>query len=142
VVHEEVLILILWIIIIKYSFFRIFYSIIVSFRKALFYFKPVLSVRRNFKCFAGCCWFAKCLSCCSFLVEISLASTGKVIGYVKEGCSLWSSCFEILDEHRNRILTIKGPCIIFDGACCPCNNTFKVLHASERLCDSTLILNN
>lgn len=34
---------------------------------------------------------------------------------------------EILDENRNRILTIKGPCIIFDGACCPCNNTFKVL---------------
>jgi len=40
--------------------------------------------------------------------------------------SFWKPHFDILDEARNPILKIQGPCCIWDGACCSCENNFEV----------------
>ena len=41
--------------------------------------------------------------------------------------SLWMAFYDIQDENKNTILKIRGPCCICDGACCPCDNEFKVI---------------
>jgi hypothetical protein len=40
--------------------------------------------------------------------------------------SAWKGYFDILDERRNAVLKLRGPCCIWDGACCPCENEFQV----------------
>jgi len=85
-----------------------------------------MRVSREFKCCAGCCWCAGCCTGCSheLLVE---APVGNVIGYVKQKGSLWKASYDIMDENRNTVLKIKGPCCICDGPCCPCDNEFQVM---------------
>lgn len=51
--------------------------------KLVLIFKEVLRIIREFKCCAGCCWFAGCCDGCSFEVVIMLPS-GDVMGYVKQ----------------------------------------------------------
>jgi hypothetical protein len=41
--------------------------------------------------------------------------------------SFWKPYYDILDELHEPILKIQGPCCIWDGACCPCDNEFKLL---------------
>ncbi len=40
--------------------------------------------------------------------------------------SAWKGHFDILDEGRNVVLKLAGPCCIWDGLCCPCENEFQV----------------
>ena len=40
--------------------------------------------------------------------------------------SPWKPKFAILDEFREKVLEICGPCCIFDGAGCCCDNNFRV----------------
>jgi hypothetical protein len=41
--------------------------------------------------------------------------------------SKWKDHFDILDENRQPVLRIIGPCMVWDGACCPCDNKFRVM---------------
>ena len=45
---------------------------------------------------------------------------------VNQRFSLWKATYEILDENKEPILKVLGPCCIWDGACCPCDNNFRV----------------
>lgn len=84
-----------------------------------------MRVTREFKCCAGCCWFASCCDCCSYEVKIE-APVGTTIGYVKQTGSFFKPCYKLLDENHEPILGLEGPCCILDGAFCPCDNEFKV----------------
>jgi hypothetical protein len=84
-----------------------------------------MRVTREFKCCAGCCWFASCCQCCSYEVKIE-APVGTTVGYVKQAGSFIKPCFKPLDEKHEALLGLEGPCCILDGALCPCENNFKV----------------
>jgi hypothetical protein len=51
---------------------------------------------------------------------------GKLNYYKTNSGSFWKYHFDVLDEKREAILKIVGPCCIFDGPCCPCDNEFRV----------------
>ncbi|XP_063726963.1 phospholipid scramblase 2-like isoform X2 [Symsagittifera roscoffensis] len=55
--------------------------------------QEVMLIRRQFKCCAGCCWFAAC-SRCTYEVCIE-APPGQVIAYVTQQCSPWPPRFVI-----------------------------------------------
>lgn len=87
--------------------------------------QEVLRISREFKCCAGCCWFAGCCNCCAFEVKIE-TPTGQVMGYVKQKGSFWAPVYHILDANHEPVMMIKGPCCICDGAFCPCENKFNL----------------
>jgi hypothetical protein len=119
-------------------------------------------VSREFKCCAGCCWCAGCCDDCSYEVVVE-SPPGQVIGYVKQRChtiklfisfltliislikflalfflniysgSCWNPYYKVLDENHQQVLKIKGPCCIWDGPCCPCDNEFMVKEKNRRL---------
>ncbi|CAF0881914.1 unnamed protein product [Brachionus calyciflorus] len=89
--------------------------------------QEVLTITREFKCCAGCCWFAGCCSCCAY--EITVQAGGTIIGYIRQKGSFWKAAYDILDETGNTILKIEGPFCILDGPLCPFENDFKVLTA-------------
>ncbi|RNA22416.1 phospholipid scramblase 2-like isoform X1 [Brachionus plicatilis] len=90
--------------------------------------QEVMMITREFKCCAGCCWCAGCCMCCAFEVRVE-APPGNLIGTIKQKGSFWKANYDILDETENVILKIEGPCCIWDGACCQCDNEFKLLTA-------------
>lgn len=45
--------------------------------------QEVLTVHREFKCCAGCCWCAGCCEGCAHEITISSAQ-GEVLGYVRQ----------------------------------------------------------
>lgn len=87
----------------------------------------VIKVSREFKCCAGCCWCAGCLNCCAYLVKIESPQSGEILGYIKQGGSLWKANYKVMDENMATVLEIDGPCCICDGPCCPCDNEFKLM---------------
>ncbi|CAF0933088.1 unnamed protein product [Brachionus calyciflorus] len=90
--------------------------------------QEVMTITREFKCCAGCCWFAGCCTGCAFEVRVE-APPGNLIGTIRQKGSFWKANYDILDERDQTILKIEGPCCIWDGACCPCENEFKLLTA-------------
>lgn len=92
--------------------------------------QEVIRVTRDFKCCAGCCWCAGCCDCCSFELKVE-APVGQVVGYVKQKGSFMRSHYDILDEFHEPVLKITGPFCICDGACCPCDNEFKLMTLDE-----------
>jgi len=75
----------------------------------------VLRATRQFKCCAGCCWFA-CANCCAYEIEVE-APVGQVIGFVRQSCSPWRPRFEVMDVDHQPILKLTGPFCICE---CPC----------------------
>lgn len=92
--------------------------------------QEVMRISREFKCCAGCCWCAGCCNGCAHEVVVE-APVGNVVGYVRQKGSCWIAKYDILDENRECVLKIRGPCCILDGACCPCENEFRVLSRDE-----------
>ncbi|RNA21943.1 phospholipid scramblase 2-like isoform X1 [Brachionus plicatilis] len=88
--------------------------------------QEVMMITREFKCCAGCSWFASC--CGAFEVRVE-APPGNLIGSIRQKGSFWKASYDILDETENVILKIEGPCCIWDGACSPCDNEFQLLTA-------------
>jgi hypothetical protein len=86
----------------------------------------VIRISREFKCCAGCCWFASCCDSCSFEVVVE-APVGNIAGFVKQKSSFIKASYDILDEDGEVVVKVEGPCFICDGACCPCDNTFRVV---------------
>ena len=85
----------------------------------------VMRISREFKCCAGCCWFAGCCDACAHEIVVE-APIGNVVGYVKQNGSFWKASYDILDANHELVLQIGGPCCILDGACCPFDNNFDV----------------
>lgn len=85
----------------------------------------VIHVTRPFKCAGGCGILAFCCECAKQRVSVE-APPGTPIGYVKQAGSWWKPKFDILDEKRETILKIEGPCCILDGAMC-CGDSHFVL---------------
>ncbi|CAF0933071.1 unnamed protein product [Brachionus calyciflorus] len=88
--------------------------------------QEVMQISRDFKCCAGCCWCAGCCDGCAYEVKVE-APPGNIIGSIRQKGSLWKDNLDILDENGNTILKIEGPCCIWDGACFPCDNEFRLL---------------
>lgn len=88
--------------------------------------QKVAKLTREFKCFAGCCWFAGTCEACTYEVQVE-APIGQVVGYVVQAGSCFPPVYQILDENRNHVLTIDGPCCIVDGPFCPVTNHFNLL---------------
>lgn len=84
--------------------------------------RMVLKATRDFKCCAGCCWFA-CLNCCAYEIVVESPVTGEILGYVRQTCSVWRHCFDILDENHEKVLEITGPWCICECPCCDINFT-------------------
>jgi hypothetical protein len=84
----------------------------------------ILKVSREFRCLAGCPWFAGCCDFCTHEVKIESA-LGEILGYVKQSRSLFQPCFDILDADLSKIVKIEGPICVFDGWLC--ESEFKVL---------------
>ncbi len=91
------------------------------------YFKEVMTVKREFKCCAGSCWFADCCDDCAYEVTIE-SPPGCPIGYIKQRGSFWTAHYDILDEKRQRILTIEGPCCVLDGDFHSWQQEFNILN--------------
>ncbi|CAF1028674.1 unnamed protein product [Rotaria sordida] len=87
--------------------------------------QEIIRVKREFKCCAGCCWFACCNGCSQEVIVES--PPGTVIGFVTQECSCWRMKYVLKDITGNPILTIIGPGCICDGpyACC-CENKFTL----------------
>jgi hypothetical protein len=79
--------------------------------------QEVIRVKRDFKCCAGCCWCAGCCNGCAHEVAVE-SPPGNVVGHVRQTGSLWKAAYDIMDENRNTILKIRGPCCICDGKIC------------------------
>jgi len=79
--------------------------------------QEVICVKRDFTCCAGCCWCAGCCNGCAHEVVVE-SPPGNVVGYVRQTGSLWKAAYDIMDENRNTILKIRGPCCICDGKIC------------------------
>ena len=94
--------------------------------------QEVLRISREFKCCAGCFWFAGSCDCCAHEITVE-APPGNVIGYVKQKGSCWGVACEIQDAERNCILEIKGPCLVFDGPCCPADTDFMVVSPGQEV---------
>lgn len=78
----------------------------------------VMRFVRPLRC-TSCCWL-----CCLQVMEVQ-APPGTLIGYAHQ---LWSICFPsfgIYDEHKNKALSIVGPCCTSSLPCC-CNVEFQV----------------
>lgn len=88
--------------------------------------QEVMRITRDFKCCSGCCWCSGMCDHCAYELKIE-APVGQVIGYVKQGGSCWKANYLIQDEFHETKLEIAGPCCIWDGLCCPCDNEFKVM---------------
>ncbi|XP_041479877.1 phospholipid scramblase 1-like [Lytechinus variegatus] len=86
--------------------------------------QEVMRVTREFKCCAGCCWCAN-IDCCGMEIIVE-APVGQVMGYVRQAQSGWYPNYNILDASRNCVLKVRGPCCICQGACCTCDQEFKV----------------
>jgi hypothetical protein len=76
--------------------------------------QEVIRVKRDLKCCAGCCWCAGCCNGCAHEVVVE-SPPGNIVGYVRQTGSLWKAAYDIMDENRNTILKIRGPCCICDG---------------------------
>jgi len=76
----------------------------------------VMRATREFKCCAGCCWFA-CSDCCAYEMVVE-APIGTVIGYVRQSCSVWKPRFSVMDENHEEILKLTGPFCICECPCC------------------------
>lgn len=51
---------------------------------------------------------------------------GEPLGYVKQTGSWWKAKYDILDENRETVLKILGPCCILDGPLCCGDNKFQL----------------
>jgi len=88
--------------------------------------QEVIRVSREFKCCAGCSWCSDCCDCCTHEVKCE-TPTGELLGYVRQSRTFWKPYFDILDSERRKVLSIQGPCCIWNGVCCPCDNNFDVV---------------
>lgn len=80
------------------------------------YGKEVISVKREFKCCAGCCWCANA-DCCAFELQVE-APPGQVIGYVRQEQSGWKPHYSIRDANHEKVASITGPCCVCNAPCC------------------------
>ncbi|CAF0737907.1 unnamed protein product [Brachionus calyciflorus] len=90
-------------------------------------YQEVIRVKREFKCAAGCCcWCPGSCEGCAQEVTVE-APIGTIVGYVKQIGSMWRTKYDVLNDKREPILRIHGPCCVCDGPLCPCNNEFQIL---------------
>lgn len=92
--------------------------------------QEVIRVHRQFKCMAGCCWCADACDGCAHELVVE-SPPGTPIGYVRQRGSAWKPHYDILDEQRNCVLKVQGPCCILDGPCCPVDNEFLIFPANS-----------
>ncbi|KAL4221487.1 hypothetical protein ACF0H5_019744 [Mactra antiquata] len=90
--------------------------------------QEIIRVNREFKCCAGCPWFA----CSRSLAhEISVeAPVGQVVGYVQQTQSCMEPRYSIMNAEREEILSITGPCCIISGPCCTWDQEF-IVHSKD-----------
>ena len=84
-----------------------------------------MKISRDFKCCSGCSWFADLCDHCSYEVTVE-SPVGNVIGYVKQRGSLWKAHYDILNDHHQTVLEVKGPAFIFDVPCWPSDQVFEL----------------
>jgi len=78
--------------------------------------QELIRVAREFKCCAGCQWFA-CSDGCAHEVTIE-APVGNIVGYVRQTQSCLEPRFSILDANHDEILSCAGPvCVCCAGPC-------------------------
>ncbi|XP_052246989.1 phospholipid scramblase 2-like [Dreissena polymorpha] len=81
----------------------------------------VIKLERKFRCWKNSCWCA-CCECCAHLIKVE-APVGTTVGYVQQKCSPCPPRFSLLDDDKDEVLSIEGPCCII-----PCANVeFKVI---------------
>lgn len=85
----------------------------------------VIRISREFKCCGGCGIFAFCCDCAAYEVAVE-SPAGEPLGYVKQTGSWWKAKYDILDENRETVLKILGPCCILDGPLCCGDNKFQL----------------
>ncbi|CAF1100799.1 unnamed protein product [Rotaria sordida] len=87
--------------------------------------QEIIRIKREFRCFAGCNWFACCEACSQEVVVES--PPGTIIGYVSQECSFLRATYVLKNESGIPVLNIVGPACICDGpyACC-CENKFTI----------------
>ncbi|XP_055341626.1 phospholipid scramblase 1-like isoform X2 [Paramacrobiotus metropolitanus] len=80
--------------------------------------RHVINIIRPYKCDSCCCF------CCLQTMEIQ-APPGTPIGFVEQDCSCCLPKFRILDEDKDVMFRIKGPCCT--SSCCCRDVEFKIL---------------
>ncbi|KAL3862646.1 hypothetical protein ACJMK2_008600 [Sinanodonta woodiana] len=83
--------------------------------------QEVMTLTREFKCCAGCCWCAD--ACCGFLLRVE-APPGNVVGYCKSSCCVLH--MDLMDTHMQPLFKIWGPCCPVQCLCCPRSISFPV----------------
>ncbi|KAK3611372.1 hypothetical protein CHS0354_036570 [Potamilus streckersoni] len=85
--------------------------------------QEVMTLTREFKCCAGCCWCAD--ACCGFLLRVE-APPGNVVGYCKQRTSCCALHMDLLDAAMQPLFKIWGPCCPCQCICCPSDINFPV----------------
>ncbi|KAL3862645.1 hypothetical protein ACJMK2_008599 [Sinanodonta woodiana] len=83
--------------------------------------QEVMTLTREFKCCAGCCWCAD--ACCGFLLRVE-APPGNVVGYCKQRTSCCALHMDLMDAQMQPLFKIWGPCCPCQCLCCPMTSIF------------------
>jgi hypothetical protein len=78
--------------------------------------QEIMTVRREFKCCAGCCWCANA-DCCAFEVTVE-APPGQVVGFVRQEQSSWKPSYSIRDANHDKMASVEGPVCVCNAPCC------------------------
>ncbi|CAF1093710.1 unnamed protein product, partial [Brachionus calyciflorus] len=85
----------------------------------------VMKVEREYRCCAFSC-LSSCFSFCSNHIKIE-APLGQTYGYVKQSSSFWRPYYDIMDENKNNLMRIEGPCCFINEIMCPLDNFFTIM---------------
>ncbi|CAH1255203.1 phospholipid scramblase 1-like isoform X1 [Branchiostoma lanceolatum] len=85
--------------------------------------QEVMRLNREFKCCAGGQWCASCCDCCAYEILVE-APVGQVVGIVSQKGSFWKPHYHIMNERREMVFDMWGPCCAWSGACCTCDVDF------------------